>query len=347
MKKLIVSTGLVLGILFVLNSQSTGIKSLSETRNDFEVSVRVYLEGSLIWNEGDQGSSHSRPLMRDNLRVSPYNSKRYIPDSDPYATMDATSWDGGKKKYQHVLSGLEDGFNTIENPEEVFSVEGENAITDWVFVELRSKLDKTVVIATRSGLVQRDGDVVDLDGVSKLSFPGVEEDDYYVVVRHRNHLGAMTAEAKTPQQLSELIDFTQASTGFFDFGDTRFEGKFDYDGMAQNPNVYDGYLTLWGGDFNGDGKIKYSSPNDDLNYLLNDVVGYEILDDNGEIVEYNYFTNYDLAYGYHFGDFNMDSKVRFVNPIDDRNMVYATVLFNQLNPTYDVAFDFFIEQIPE
>ncbi|MEM9548559.1 MAG: hypothetical protein AAGA77_21415 [Bacteroidota bacterium] len=368
MKKIVLSTGLILGVLFTLNAQiahversakhdvTTGVNneigdilesSDKQSRNDFTVSIRVYLEGALTLNNDEVGESHGRPLMRDELRVSPYNAQRYIPDTDPYSTMDARSWENGEKRYQYIPSEFENEFNTIKDPLTVFEVVGEDAIVDWVFVELRSKLDNTVIVASRSGLVQRDGDVVDLDGVSKLSFPGVDEDDYFVVVRHRNHLGAMTAEAKTPKQLHELIDFTQLTTGIFDFGDNRFEGKYDYDGLAQNQNVKQGFLALWGGDYNGDGKIKYSSPNDDIGTLFGNIIGYELYDDDGNLIGYNFNTNFDMTYGYLSGDFYLDSKVRFSNPIDDRNPIFATLLFHPLNSAYDIGFDFFIEQVPE
>jgi len=335
MKKVVPIIFIFFGICFSAKAQ------------DLAINVRVYLQGPLINNNNEVGTSHSRPLMRDNLRVSPFNDKRYIPDNDPYGPMSAISWEGGKEKYDHVLSGLLPEFASIADPETVFGVTGENAVVDWIFVELRSKDDYTHIISTRSGLLQRDGDVVDLDGTSALAFPGVEEDDYYVVVRHRNHFGAMTAEAKTPTQLRDLVDFTKAETGFFDFGDSKFNGKYNYSNRAQNSNVEIGYLALWGGDFNGDGKIKYSSPNDDLNVLLGDIVGYEILDDDGNVIDYNYFTNYHFAFGYHKGDFDMNSKVRYDNPNDDKNMLYGTLLFYQLNSFFQSKFDFFIEQIPE
>jgi len=76
----------------------------------------------------------------------------------------------------------------------VFSVTGDDAIVDWIHIELRSKDDMEVVIATRSGLLQRDGDVVDLDGVSSLRFQGVNVDSFYVVAKHRSHLGNQVIE---------------------------------------------------------------------------------------------------------------------------------------------------------
>ncbi|MBK8372321.1 MAG: hypothetical protein IPL20_13375 [Saprospiraceae bacterium] len=48
------------------------------------IRARVYLEGALMEN-GDARSSTNRPLMRDNLRVSPYTGLNYIPVRDPYS----------------------------------------------------------------------------------------------------------------------------------------------------------------------------------------------------------------------------------------------------------------------
>ena len=314
---------------------------------DLVVNVRVYLQGALMGNGNETGTTHNRPLMRDDLRVSPFNSVRYIPDSDPYSLMDVYSWEGNIDRYIHSQSGLLPGFTIIADPTQVFGVTGEDAIVDWVFIELRSKTDYTNIIATRSGLVQRDGDVVDLDGVSGLSFTGVAVDDYYVVVKHKSHLGAMTATAQTPTQLEELVDFTQASTGFFDFGTTKFNGEFNYTNLAQNKNVQNGYLALWGGDSNGNGKIKYTSPDDDLMDLFSEIIGYEIFDQDGNIIDYNYYSSYNLAFGYFACDFDMNSKAKYDNPNDDKNMVFGMVLFYPLNQIFALNFDFFIEQIPE
>lgn len=321
-------------------------KGISGPPIDLVIKVRVYLEGALLNNNDEMGATHERPLMRDDLRVSPFNAKRYVPDTDPYGNMNAVGWESNKARYVHVQSGLLPEFTFIADIAQVFGVSGEDAIVDWVFVELRSKSDYTNIIATRSGLLQRDGDVVDLDGVSGLSFTGVDVDDYYVAVKHRNHLGAMTAEAQTPTQLSELVDFTMAETGFFDFGNSKFGGAYDYTNLAQSPNSKNGYLALWAGDFDGNGKIKFWAPSADLNVLYRDIIGYEVLDDNGSVIEYNFFTNYHKAYGYHAGDYDLNSKAMFDNPNDDKNMVYGQLLFYPLNKQYDSLFDFFIEQIP-
>jgi GEVED domain len=93
---------------------------------------------------------------------------------------------------------------------------GDDAIVDWVFLQLRSKTNSSMVVATRSALLQRDGDVVDADGSSDVLFTNVGADDYFVTILHRNHLGIMGA---TLYNLSfstvSLIDFTDVSTTLY------------------------------------------------------------------------------------------------------------------------------------
>ncbi len=70
-----------------------------------------------------------------------------------------------------------------------------NAI-DWVEVEIRS--DDTASPAqmySASGLLLDDGTVVGPDGSSALSFPVAPGQSWFIVVKHRNHLGIMTNSA--------------------------------------------------------------------------------------------------------------------------------------------------------
>lgn len=310
---------------------------------DLTIKVRVYLEGSLMDNS-NAVASDGRPLMRDGLRVSTFNSNRYIPNRDPYkftpdaylnSSLDLTT------DYDHQIPGGTANFSkfdSVASPTPVFGVEGQEALVDWVFIELRSKADSTIIQATRSGLLQRDGDVVDLDGFSGLKFPGMSIDSYYVVVRHRSHLGAMTADPQTPRQLTTLVNFTKASElDVYDFGTNKFPG-YDYTGLAMNSEVKFGYRALWAGTFDINGKIKADNPNDDLNTLFFDVFGYP--------TNTSLNVNFDFAFGYTPGDYNMDGKSKYDNPNDDKNMLYAQLLFYPLNTGFLSNFDFFIQQLP-
>ena len=116
-------------------------------------------------------------------------------------------------------AGLIPGFDSITSPA-VLLTTGDNAIVDWVLWSCETRT-MPKVISTRSALLQRDGDIVDLDGLVPLTFPNTPYAAYYVAVKHRNHLGVMTASPISFQNLSSVIDFTLTSTPTFDFASPR------------------------------------------------------------------------------------------------------------------------------
>ena len=299
--------------------------------DDLKLEIRVYLEGALIDN-GNEKDGQNRPLMRDDLREGPDTGANVIPTANPYKyavdpILDVTS------NFMHVGAGLLDINDHIVDSAAVFGVTGPDAIVDWIYVQLRSKNDMEQVLATRCGLLQRDGDVVDLDGVSELRFQGVNADSFYVMVKHRLHLGAMSGLVSN----GEAVDFTSLDTEIFNFG-TTLPGKPDYTGLSQNTSIKPGYQVLWGGDFDGNGHIKFTNPGDDQNFLF-----FEIL-----LIEGNVFgnINYDLAYGYYQGDYNMNGKAKFTNPFDDLNYLFFQVLLYERNTDYFTNYNFIYEQVP-
>ncbi len=164
-------------------------------------------------------------------------------------------------------------------------------IVDWVILELRHPDDGAIRIATRYVLVQRDGDVVDLDGVSPVRFP-VPMGNYRLAALHRNHKGVVTA-AGAPLD-GAFVDFTDPSTavafgtsarallgpvsGLIN-GDVTFNDVVSYLGLANDrdpillaiggsvpTNVVSGiYATT---DVNMDGTIKYIGEQNDRDPIL-------------------------------------------------------------------------------
>jgi uncharacterized protein YjdB len=296
-------------------------------KNDFDVKVRVYLEGPLT----GVNINTPRPLMRDDLRESPWTGKRDIPNKDIYKF--PTKYVDVRNKYQHVACGLLSRFDAVIDTLKVFGDTSNNAIVDWVFVQIRSKQDPRNVIATRSGLLQRDGDIVDLDGVSDLIFPGVFVDSFYLSVKHRSHLGVMSMKLGNGQ----AVDFTTPTTKVFDYG-ISLEAAFNYTNLAQN--TYGEFKAMWAGDFNSDGKVKFAGANDDLGMIFDDVLFNSPTNSAGT-------SNYNNTFGYYQGDFNMDGKVKFDNPNDDKNLLYFLVLNYPLNANSFSNFDKILQQIPE
>ena len=143
-----------------------------------KIAPKIFLEGAY------SGAS----LMHDSLRA-----KSIIPNEEPYGGLGFG------------------GFGNICLSPSIFSVAGNNAIVDWVFLELRDKNDATVVVQTQTALLQRDGDIVSAtDGTSPVSM-GVADDDYFVVVKHRNHFSVMTSTALSLSNTSVAVDFTGGS----------------------------------------------------------------------------------------------------------------------------------------
>lgn len=139
-------------------------------------------------------------------------------------------------------------FTHINNPivgsttSSVLNITGDNSVVDWVFLELRQGVSgSTNVVQTRSGLLQRDGDIVSLDGISPISF-NAPIGDYYISIRHRNHLGIRTANFVTLSTAPIFLNFTNLST-------------FAYGSSPLIEIGTSGYYTLNGGDANSDGSV--------------------------------------------------------------------------------------------
>lgn len=167
-------------------------------------------------------------LMEDYIKTEPN-----FPLTDPYSV--AGVYNG---RYTHVKNSIP----STTTPQ-VLSTTGSDAIVDWVFLELRSgTAASTTVVNTRAALLQRDGDIVAMDGVSPLRFY-MPDGDYYLAVRHRNHLGFRTALPITLSATTTVIDFTDNAVAL--------NGSFPIAQVNNYPDLY----TMVGGDGNADGSV--------------------------------------------------------------------------------------------
>jgi choice-of-anchor A domain-containing protein len=185
----------------------------------------------------------------------------------------------------------------------LLDVTGSTAVVDWMLVELRSFGDDKDIIAYATVLMKRDGRVVSENGDSIIVFPGVPEDDYYVVLRHRNHLPLMT---NNPHFLTvtnpPLLDFTDPALAI----------------RGNGGNIQNGKRLMWSGDFNGDNKVIYQGPYNDVFHLFSRVLAEE--DNTSNLANF-------IVQGYESDDFNLDGKVIFQGPNNDRAPVlYYSVL---------------------
>lgn len=213
-------------------------------------------------------------LMRDDLR-----SMGLIPLQEPYSDLgfEQAGNGGSENMLAHVLE------NT-----------GNNAIVDWVLVELRDANEPRTILETKSALLQRDGDVVNTTGDGPLRFE-LQTDEYFVSVRHRGHLGVMTM---APIQLSSLPKPLDFSSGSLHIHGTN--ARMDIPGIK----------VLWPGDAQHDGIVLTAGEDNDRDAILERIGGTSIS---------------AMIGGYHCEDINLDGTINYEGPNNDRDVLMNTI----------------------
>lgn len=253
------------GDTIIYNYDEVGNILDMETRlSGVVINAKAYLQGG--FNAGTSS-------MDDNLRT-------ILPTQEPYTDLG----------YTHVNGGNETVNATV------FSITNNNAIVDWVVIELRDANTPSTVLATHSALIQKDGDIVGMDGKNPVNIRNVSAGNYHVAIRHRNHLGIMTQNtlALSGRADSEAVDFTNSATNTW--------------GTDAQKNVSD-KMVLWQGNASGDDKVRYNGASNDKNSILFKV---------------GLFTPNNIVAGYHREDVNMDGNVKYNGASNDKN----AILFN-------------------
>jgi len=154
-------------------------------------------------------------------------------------------------------------------------------------------------------------------GSTSLMLSGLLPGSYHVSVRHRNHLGVMTATPVTITGGSvPSIDFTKPSTTVF--------------GKQSRITASGGTVALlWAGNANTDTRAIANGPSNDTGVILGDVL---LAKENLSVS-----TNYRMA-GYQTTDINMDGITIFAGPSNDVNMLLGNVLLHPGNSTFSANY---------
>ncbi len=231
---------------------------------DLPVALKVFLQGPLTSSNG----------MSDALRAS-----NLVPLTEPFTALG----------FAHVGSGGE----TIDPG--VLSNGMYGNVVDWVFLELRKKEDAAQVVQTRCALLRQDGTVYGASGYVPPAFhapPG----DYFIAVRHRNHLGVMTAAPVALTATGASLDLRLPSTPTF--------------GTNARASLF-GRSALWCGDVNGNGTIKYTGSGNDRDPILVSV---------GSTTPNNTINGQ-----YSTRDVNMNGQVKYTGSGNDRDPILVNV----------------------
>ncbi len=204
------------------------------------VTLKVFLEGAMMPN-GTQ--------MRTTL-----NDENLLPLSQPYNI--------APYNYNNTVSVT------------VFP----STVVDWVLVEARSGTPnlsgnaQTILIESQVGLLHSNGEISDLSGNAGLRFANlIEGNEYYFLVRHRNHMDVVSSTAVSINNLTANFDFSSSvgqalgtnqlkvsSAGVYMLhsGDYNYDGSIqntDYDVWKVNPSIL---RTYHAADGNLDGTVQ-------------------------------------------------------------------------------------------
>ncbi len=256
---------------------------------------KIFLQGAY---------NNSTFLMDDKLRTTAaYNSGAaptgsLLPTSDPYRAAPYNSY------FAHVNNANAETVTNTAFNDKPAAIDN---IVDWVFVELRdASTVNNVVLQTRSALLQRDGDVVDIDGVSPLYFKNVDAANYTIVIRHRNHIAMATKPANFVQTLGLVSNATKLN-----FTNQAMASSFI--GTAGTNYFNNGSVNmLYAGNVNGNTNVRYQGSQNDRAVLLSEVSNNEL----------------STASGYLRADLNMNRIVRYQGSQNDRGFLLSNVLGN-------------------
>lgn len=252
------------GELYVANMYTGTVSRITDASAVVRVNPQLWLEGPF-----DAGTS----LMSDALRVA-----GLIPLTEPYTQLGFPAVAGGGES---TTSG-------------VLSVTGNTAIVDWVRVELRSAANPANVVVARHALLRRNGVVVKPDGTGGIEF-NVGAGQYYVAVRHRNHLGVMTAAPITLGATTTIVNFRSSATATYGTDARKVSGT---------------QRLLWAGNVVPDGMLSYVGLDNDRDPILLAIGG-------------SVFTA--TVAGYLQADVNMDGVAKYAGSDNDRDPILGNV----------------------
>ena len=247
--------------------------------------AKVFLQGAYNSVSG---------VMTDALRT-PSN---LIPLTDPY-----------RSAPYNFIQVANAGAETVAASVFADQVSTNDNIVDWVFVELRNNQVSpgNTVLQTRSALLKRDGNIVDIDGKSPVTFNNTINGNYTVAVRHRNHLGISADPSTNLLALAEqkstasLLDLTSATDA-------------QIFGTSAAYAVVNGKNMLWSGNANFNINLRWNPPSSDKDFILASPL---ILNGVASSVPNNV---------YNVGDVNMDRRVRWNPPSSDKDFILSTSL---------------------
>ncbi len=213
-------------------------------------------------------------LMRDDLR-----QQGLLPIANPYTI---------------PFFPASNGVGPWLMPQDVLDVTGPEAVVDWIWLELLDAADTATVLATRVGLLHRNGKVTSANGSGAIDF-STGAGSYLLRVRHRNHLSVTLSDPIALSDSVVSVDLSDPTTYTF--------------GTAAQKWI-NGVHMLWPGDVNHDGMVRYAGAMNDRDAVLMAVGGTPPT---------------ATTTGYKDADVNMDGIVKYAGVDNDRDVILQSI----------------------
>lgn len=281
-KAVLISLFVFIAYLFSFSTQATAAPPTKSLQIGVNLQVRVYLQGPY-----DAGTG----LMKDSLR-----SKGLIPLQQPYSNA----------PFSYT------GTETLNRSLTSISIGGDgDALVDWLLLELRSATDPSVILARKALGLQADGDLMDVQtGSTHLAFLNLSAGNYYVSLRHRNHLSVRSASAQALSFVSSVLDFSTPSFAV----------------AGQHSRVLNKTKALlWTGDLSQDQRIIANGVGSDSTALISTVLSAS----NNAAMNISYRLT-----AYAASDLNLDGETLAAGPGNDTNLIISNVLAYPANNSF-------------
>ena len=203
-----------------------------------EIVVTASVVNSKIFLQGPYDSGTG-------MMLTTLNNAGFLPFTQPYSTV---PWN-----YNGTESVSADFFTNHQE------------VVDWVLIEIRTETAGTTRVATRAAFLKGDGTIVDLNGISPVTFFVSNIDEYYIVIKHRNHLPLMSSIKLLLSDITALYDFTSSQSNAL--------------GTNSMADLGGGKFGMYSADADGNGQVQ-NTDNEEIWAIENGQSGYKPSDFN-------------------------------------------------------------------
>jgi hypothetical protein len=176
-------------------------------------------------------------------------------------------------------------------------------IVDWVLVETRSSLDPGVLVNRQAALLSKYGQLLGTNFSAELDF-GDPSGEYYIVIKHRNHIPVMTGNPVSLPNSENPYDFTEHTLTQPYLHDSPSPTALELE--PEGSGIY----GMIAGNVNPDGELKYMGAENDRFLILSTII-FETGNEN-----LNETTN-----GYFIEDVNLNNVLMYLGAGNDRAII--------------------------